>query len=437
MNHIQTDFDAPYSIISLLHHTENSELLHRQHKLDDLCLIQHIVEFSIDALKTFLAGHLNHFDAQVGENLCQIRAYKTMMIAKKWLVSTEKREEFATRITLLDEYIKRVDQDIAYFKKIINYTGHSKSLDDVEDINFFLLRQNLFLLLDEDTIYLIMCFFLRRFRVCVEHIPVAININNIQAYFHISKYKVKKLVRKYQAFVCKMGNEFILQIAKDFPSTLGYNDILPYVSRHAENGRQVLPCLLVTEIILSHCLMNTFPIILVVRRKNIFDEIKDIVYFTFVAHASNIFSLESIESFFGHHQYAMIIWGETVYKKDNDENASQFVKKITKHDLMTLLLANMASHPQYTGKSLVNFRDDPYQDVNLNEMTHQMTNFDELLRQLRAFAIEQGCAQENKTLLFLKHMYAGHLTYEIMNIKSQRKDIPVFNAHYLLSSVDV
>ena len=72
-----------YTLLSLLPYAPNAELLSKHQKIDDLYFIKSVIDFSLTALEAFLLGHLAHFDAQVGENLCQIRAYKVIQLAKK------------------------------------------------------------------------------------------------------------------------------------------------------------------------------------------------------------------------------------------------------------------------------------------------------------------------------------------------------------------
>jgi hypothetical protein len=56
-------------------------------------LIQTIILVSIVALKHFLKENLTEFDAQVGENLCQIRAYKNLKVAERWLDIEKNRKD--------------------------------------------------------------------------------------------------------------------------------------------------------------------------------------------------------------------------------------------------------------------------------------------------------------------------------------------------------
>lgn len=430
MSFIHAGFNEPYSIISLLPYTENSELIHRQQKLEDLHLLKQIISFSLKAVDTFINGDLKNFDAQVGENLCQIRAYKTMLLANKWLTSVEKKPELLNKVVVLHGINDLIDNIISYWEQETHHASHDKKLDGPENITFFLTRQNLYALLDKDLVYLIMCFFLSHYNICSESIPIAMNLEEIKRSFHISKYKAKRLIRKYQTVVCKLGSEFIMEIAKDLPSKSAYNEILPYVCRNAENGRQMLPCLMATEIILHHCMLINFPVIFLVRRKYKDEKNKDIIYFSLISDSVNNFTLVPDKEVLEFNPYGMIIWGEVLYGESVDESPQNYAQKILSLNPKILLLANTANHPQYTGDYLSDFRDNPYQDVPLS---HSLMNHNKVLKSLKEFALKHGCARENRTTLFLRHIYAGHVQKEIMDI-NQNSDVLVLNAHHLLSS---
>ena len=75
MSLVCTVSKEPLSIVSLLPYTEDSQLIDKQQKLADLYLLREIVNIALQALPSFLNADIKAFDAQLGENLCQIRAY--------------------------------------------------------------------------------------------------------------------------------------------------------------------------------------------------------------------------------------------------------------------------------------------------------------------------------------------------------------------------
>ena len=97
MNDVQKIFNRPWDILYLLPYTSSFKLTNRQQKTQDLLLVKNIINISIFALESFLDGTLPDFDAQVGENLCQIRAYKNIHLAKFWLDDPENKNKLIIR----------------------------------------------------------------------------------------------------------------------------------------------------------------------------------------------------------------------------------------------------------------------------------------------------------------------------------------------------
>jgi hypothetical protein len=300
-----------FNILSLLPYTECAQLINKKQKLDDLYFFKSVIDFSIKGLEQFIQGHLSQFDAQAGENLCQIRAYRIIYIWKGILNSAHLENKFIEKINAIKEYQIKLDSVISKWKEAIERTNfYNKELDEAENINSFLDKNNIFLELDEDIVFVISCFFLTYFNIRSENIPVAIDLSFISKELNISKYRAKRLTHKYQQTVCKLGCDFIMKISGELNKNPNYFEILSKLHQVSDEGRIVLPCYIASEIIFHHCIKEKIPIFLCVNRKNSDSkEAKDIVYFLLVSkgekkHFSLVPCAEYLTS------YCMVISGD-------------------------------------------------------------------------------------------------------------------------------
>lgn len=165
-----------HSILTLLPYAANSQLINKQQKLGDLHLTKSLLAFSITALETFLKGNLAEFDAQIGENLCQIRAYKILVLAKKWLYSDASKLALQQHIDELKNYHNQLLTTINDWEQAIkNANSFNRSLDSIENIIVSFERHQLNFELNEDMLFIIMCHFLTHFNIKEKQIPVAID----------------------------------------------------------------------------------------------------------------------------------------------------------------------------------------------------------------------------------------------------------------------
>src|SRR3990167_10329771 len=308
MKDIEAIFNKKLSILFLLPYSEDSELTNKHQKLDDLLFIKAVVNFSIISLNQFVSGLLSAFDAQVGENLCQIRAYKILQLGQKWLSSTEKKNIFLDKINMLICYKEKLNHVIHDFKHAIDHSfEYNKDLDDVEHIDFFLERNKIFLELDADIIFIVACGFLTHFNIRREKIPVAIDLRLISKEFGVSRYRSKRLAHKYQIIVTKFGCDFILKLSKDFLPDPGYLNVLPALYKVSDEDRVVLPCYIASEVIFLHAIKKGIPILFIVKIK-IEEEIRGAIYFILKGNEQGGFSLELHESYLS--QFCIVVSGE-------------------------------------------------------------------------------------------------------------------------------
>jgi hypothetical protein len=338
-----------FNILSLLPYSECAQLINKKQKLDDLYFFKSVIDFSIKGLEQFIQGHLSQFDAHVGENLCQIRAYKIISIWKSILNSAHLKNKFIEKINAIKKYQITLDNVISKWEEAIECTNsYNKELDEAEYMNSFLDKNNILLELDEEVVFVICCFFLTYFNIRSDNLPVAIDFAFISKELNISKYRAKRLTRKYQQTVCKLGCDFIVRISSELPTNSYYLEILPKFYQVSDEERTVLPCYIASEIIFHHSMKEKIPIFLCVNRKNSGSkEVKDIIYFLLVSKGEkDHFSLVPCEKYLT--SYCMVILGDMEF--DLLEYPQKYALNFLEKDPLKLIFANTATHPNIPEK---------------------------------------------------------------------------------------
>jgi hypothetical protein len=405
-----------YNILSLLPYTECAQLISKKKKLDDLYFFKSVIDFSLKGLECFIQGHLSQFDAQVGENLCQIRAYRIIYIWKSILNSSHLKNKFIEKINVIKEYQRKLDDIITQWEEAIEHSSfYNKELDEAENVNSFLNKNNIFLELNEEIVFVVSCFFLTYFNIRSENMPVAIDLVFIAKELSISKYRAKKLTQKYQQTVCKLGCDFIMKVSSELNTNLNYLEILPKFCQVSDEDRTVLPCYTASEIIFHHSIKEKIPIFLCVKRKRSNSkEIEDIVYFLLVGNGEKkYFSLVSCEDYLT--SYCMVVSGDMEF--DLLEHPQKYALNFLEKNPLKLILANTATHPQYSGKKLSEYRNDPFLLIDPNEYTPNIASHKENLIDMKNFALSIGCSKENPSTFFLRHFYASQVIKEVNELK--------------------
>lgn len=417
-----------YNILSLLPYTEDSELINKNHKLNDLYFIKSVVDIALMAMKSFMSEDLTLFDAQVGENLCQIRAYKILHLGLKYLKSTDSKEKFCTEINILKVYKNHLENVIIQWENTITHSfSYNKSLDGKENISNFLDRHHLHLDLTEDVVFIISCFFLTHFSIRNDGVPAAINLNFISRELHISKYRSKRLTHKYQLLVCQLGCDFVMQISGDLSSAFGYQIMLSKLYQISDEDRVVLPCYIASEVVLHHAIIQKHPILFIINRINPDGNIHDVVYFTLIGHDNEFnFLLVSADDYLS--QHCVVISGLMYINNDVDDSLNSYIDLVVRETPLKLILANTASHPQYSGKRLEAFSVNPFLIIPYDYEQDVKKIYEKKLLNLQRFAITDGCSKENPTMFFLKHVYASKVVNEIDRLKKTHVNC-VYSAH--------
>ena len=293
-------------------------------------------------------------------------------------------------------------------KALSEIKNYNESLDKHESIEEFLERHNIYIELSEDLVYLISCYFLTQFAIRDNDIPLGINFNKISSEFNVSKHRAERLIHRYQLIVAKLSCDFISKIASELPLADSYSRLLPKLLQLSDVDRYVFPCYIVSEIILEHANKSNIPILLLFHRVKIAPH--EVIYF--LLNGPNYTDLTDFKN-----DYCIVILG---VNQTTQSTSRDYLTYLDNLNLMELVTANTATHPQYSGSKLSHLQNNPFQSIfDVNDA--EANFFSNRLQNLKELAYEIGCCKENPSEFFLQHIYASKLYLEINKLKSKKE----------------
>ena len=402
--------------MSILPHDDSIIVKDITKKTRYIQLMKKLLKEFQQALFFFENKELNYFDAQVGETLCQIRAYKIYLLSTKFnspclksLLSLKKVLD--KTIKNLESYESQYDQFLKQSKK--DRPDHTFATISLAD--FFFTMECIFPL-SEDALFIFLAFFLCKFHIVDnENIPIGINFNAVAKSLDLSSSYSKKLAQFYQKTLSELSCKFIFELLNELPNLNNFRSVLPSLHLKSDEGRMVLPCYPVTEIIILHMIKNNAKAVLLVDIQ--FEHHKEQIAFGFEgSHETHSFKLVPLleEST----TPCVVFYGGCVAKDLFFKE--EIIDKLLSMGMKDIVLCNNAAHPQYSGATLSGFSIDPYQAL-IAEKREYLSSFEieaaqNLSRQispLKKLAEYKGCTIVNQSLFFLKHIFCDTMENHI------------------------
>ncbi len=384
------------------------------HKKNHINLMKNLLKAFQDALQHFENSMLDQFDAQVGETLCQIRAYKIYLLkTRHYPTLTLQLNELKNTIIKVNQRLELQLHEYEAFLRL-HKSQRPRHLHTPITLTDFFSEIGCLITIPEDALYIFIAHFLCHYNIVdEERIPVSINYNKISKQLLLSKSYSKKLGHYYQKSLSKLSCSFMYQLLDELPGETDLKHILPQLHRSADEGRMVMPCYSVTKIILLHMINNEAKIILLVNMKSNRDHHKIAIslkgkkntqdFELMPLHESNIM------------EPAIVLYGEC--STDKVLCSEIFQSTLCTIGLKQIILSNNAAHSQYCGKMLKEFEHNPFQTL-LKETSQQqlsladtksLYNLSNELVQMKKLAKTLGCTIDNHKLFLLKHIFCDTL----------------------------
>jgi len=386
-------------LFALLPQSKTSLLRDRSAKLITFNFLNKALAEMRAALKSFfIERNLTAFDPHVGESCCQARAYKLLLMSSK--------------LHLLDLEASMVLGHIdAIFERFNSFT--EEQLTEICNFKTVSLRNFIHLLeidfcFSEDIYFLYVAFFLTKFKKNLSPVDSHIDYQFLCENLKISRKFSIKLIRFYQIEISEISCNFIYALAKEINDES--IDLLLLSHRVDDNGRKVLPSFLLTKIILKHLQINNSPIIVRVDRfvSNLH---LDSIYI-YYSYTTGELELQSTEKHINSKNKLCICVHGEIKCIDKLESRQEYLQRFRHVGIITILLANMAKHPQYSGTNLELFRERPYRAfAHTGDYQKDLLNINEFeLVSMQNIAPKIGCCEESKHLFFTKHIYCDSIS---------------------------
>ncbi|HEX4045958.1 MAG TPA: hypothetical protein VHZ76_09880 [Gammaproteobacteria bacterium] len=419
----------------LLPYEPQTLLVNKKEKLRLLMIIQFFIKTIIETIDLFyFKKEYNKFDPHLGDTLCQVRAYQTLLLinqankSENILVVNDELHEFRVLYHL-------ISNNITNFKQLIdnNASKYIKELDMSEKLYDFLNRQKLVFDITENTFFLVQSYLLTSFSIKnEENISLAINYKELSLCLGVGQTSARKVVRQMQNNLSFMSCNFVKQLFSDYSAEKGRSSILFLLKLTDHQGRQVLPCYETTRIIINHALKRQSPILIVIHRK--FLSKSDVIYLLFTPHANKDgFEMHKNIDQANQEQSCIVIHGITTYDHQIEyEFQEDFIQRFQQIGLKNIILANMAKHPQYSAKEFESISQNPFSLLftkicsNLNfsiknnafqsdfslALAQEMEN--ELI-EMKSKAEHIGCYIEESSLFFIQHVFCDTIKNQLIN----------------------
>ena len=390
--------ESNFTLVSLLPYSTNILIKDVVQKYNLFKLAGLTIEMLFEAISAFEEMKFEKFDAQVGETLCQIRAYKINRLSEN--------PGFARRLEILKINLSKTKETLALtllkYDELLKLNKKERPSDAAKpfEIEELFLKYDLYLPLSQSEVFIYSAYFLNKHNVVNESlVPVAINYQLVKKTFQISSSYSKKIIHFHQKLLSKLSCEFIFKLLVD-------------------EGRMALPCFPVTEIILLH-MIKTRALLTIYVKEN---EVLTALGFIGNPETNDFELLGTIP----YNRATLIMYGTRENKIKN--SISELIQGFS---LKSIILYNNAAHPQYTGKTLLDYQQNPYRTY-LNSQPYSDKNnlIQKLSHELESkisMATVLGCTHKNRSLFFLEHIFCSNINnfHHIFNKSIQNTSMDI------------
>ncbi len=393
--------------VSLLPQSPQGLLLSPSDRLRVLALKKALVDQAISALQDFLIYQRAHaFDGHIGDTSCQIRAYQVYL-----LISTQRNE---TSIQYQLEELRHLSARIA--DAIVDYQASNHKKERYQSIIDFLRERNISCNLSELTIYLTQLHVLSSFKAHHNNGDLIIEYKKMCKALNISKHTARKIVHIYQVNVSKLSCDFIHSlILRNFNVFPDY--FIDNLRKIDEDGRHSLPCYLIFCALYEAMLKQKCPILITCKRyfKNKHVDTISLVFKVSDNKKNYVYCpLNNVKE----NDLYFVIHGDSYFDDAKLHlEKSNYIKYFIKQGIKNILFSNMAVHPQYSGKKLMPYKDEPFLKTNEEKIGVEMGKINLTLltdlhieqQKMRAYANKFGFGKFDQAFFYIRHIFCDTL----------------------------
>lgn len=404
-------FRMKYSIVALTPYFSELQLKTIQERIRVLELLNFIFLCSENAIKLFSSEKYREFDAQVSENLCQIRGYQLIdfIISNNCL---EKKRDLENFLNTIKNAQKRCREALIKYYDLRNKrpSYYTKLIDETISLIEMLVLYEFDLTYSELFYFITQSYILSKYKLVGDFdISYGINYDALCCDIKIqSKTFVRKIIHCFQRNISKLSCQFIFKMAGIDPNFRNVH-ILKLLYHTDEVGRHVLSCYEVTRIILNHALATKKRVKIIAIRE--FNNIRDEIEFLLKPDLEKGYYIYSTEES-NETNEIMVFKGRVTYDKSSFETKEQYIKRFLCIGFIEVIQSNMAQHPQYAGILLSEFKFNPYASLNFDDVAapyiETLKEAEQQFLEHKRKAEQYGCVPNNPTLFLLTHIYCDN-----------------------------
>jgi len=396
-----------YSLTHFLPYAESIRLNSLSERLRVLRVLAFFSQSTYAAIQDFISGKYDNFDAQVSENLCQIRAYQLIQL------SMESNEHSKSALMLLARRSKEVELKCQHL--FSEYTAlrhtrpshYTKQIDEAITLQAFLENENIEVSFSEVAFFLVQAFVLSKYKLVGDYeISYGMDYDTLCNEIGVpSKTYVRKIVHLLQRNLSKESCQFIFKLLFDLNATPAHINLLRSLYFQDEVGRNVISCYEVTRVLLQHALQTHKQLQIIVKRISR-TETDAITFYLKTSMSNDTFSIIPNDS--PGNAAVMVFSGISRYDESLTESKEQYVERFLDAGIENIILSNMAQHPQYAGLLLNDKKFNPYQGLNKNVLPSEFVDYiNESEKQFlkhKYLSAQIGCNEKESSLFLLTHV---------------------------------
>lgn len=352
----------------------------------------------------FVKGCLTAFDPHVGENLCQIRAVQIL--------------------DYLDELNSDPKSTYGYLEYRIQLKTQLSKLNVIQNTPltpgqtiFMLLESNeIDIVIDQKLFMLTLMHFLTKFRICNPFDNTIIDYQKMTSKLNISKNLARRIIHDYQKklskFCCDYVAQFAPQIHPLLPKIL---DLFRYTD---DDARTTLPCYLVMEVLMWRLRALQKNILFVVKHTH--DESKQfITLFYRYNQKTEHYELKISPSKQDTAKACLVIHGISC---SEDWIKVNYKARFEYMGMQQILMSNMATHSQYSGKKFASLKNNPYSPLMAcsdQELSQYASDLEATFLEMKRLGLKTGCLEQIPTTLFIRHIFTDTAINQLEFAKNQ------------------
>lgn len=416
-----------YSVVALTPYFNELPLKTIDERMRVLQLLDFIFKAGEISAKLFILGRYRDFDAQVSENLCQVRAYQIVSLidSKNFLKNKKELDNF---LKVIKKAQKKCQEALIELHSLKNKrpSHYTKLIDQAIPLVKILALYNLEVEYSELSYFLTQSYILSNYKL-VEDFDISHGINYDKLCHDIkisSKTYLRKIIHCFQRNISKLSCQFIFRLA-GMETNLNKLHLLKTLHYKDEIGRYVLPCYEVTRIILNHALATRKYVKVIAIR--IFNNIRDEIEFSLQPDSDGEYYVYSPKGLEENDKEIIVFKGRMSYKEGEDfETKKEYIRRFLRFGFVNIILANMAQHPQYAGILLNEIKFNPYSSLNFESLPRSyvrtLKESEQQFMEDKKSAEQLGCTPINSNLFLLTHVYCDNAAnnYTILNEKMKK-----------------